>query len=90
MERARKTKAEGVPIFYGPTRAHLMGRKGSPDTSDKQLATLAIRGYPIGGCDVHTIQGSKIDGNEAVWIERPRLKMGKLLKGLEPSFHHYK
>ncbi|GJR41478.1 reverse transcriptase domain-containing protein [Tanacetum coccineum] len=25
MKRARKTKAEGVPIFYGPTRAHFNG-----------------------------------------------------------------
>ncbi|GKB30568.1 hypothetical protein Tco_0869969 [Tanacetum coccineum] len=26
MERARKTEAEGVPIFYEPTRAHLLGK----------------------------------------------------------------
>ncbi|GJQ91427.1 reverse transcriptase domain-containing protein [Tanacetum coccineum] len=39
------------------------------------------RGYPIGGCDMHTIKGSKIDGNEAVWIERPELKMGGVSKG---------
>ncbi|GKB26198.1 hypothetical protein Tco_0865599, partial [Tanacetum coccineum] len=24
MKRAQKTKAESVPIFYGPIRAHLM------------------------------------------------------------------
>ncbi|GKD49687.1 retrotransposon protein, putative, ty1-copia subclass [Tanacetum coccineum] len=52
-------------------------------------ATLAIRGYPIGGRDVHTIQWSKIDGNEAVWIERPGLKMREHLKGLEASSSHY-
>ncbi|GJZ99552.1 hypothetical protein Tco_0672103 [Tanacetum coccineum] len=69
MERARKTKAEGVPIFYGPTRAHLMGRV-HPDTSDKQLARCASGDILIRGCDVHTIyQGSKIDGYEAVLIE---------------------
>ncbi|GJW83500.1 hypothetical protein Tco_0156645 [Tanacetum coccineum] len=33
------------------------------------------------GCDVHIIKGSKIDGNEAVWIERSGLKMEERLKG---------
>nr|GEV10349.1 retrovirus-related Pol polyprotein from transposon TNT 1-94 [Tanacetum cinerariifolium] len=41
-----------------------------PDTSDIFKSTLAIPWISIGGINVHTIQGSKIDGKEAVWIGR--------------------
>ncbi|GKD55402.1 hypothetical protein Tco_1288789, partial [Tanacetum coccineum] len=51
---------------------------------------LATRGYPIGGCDVHIIQGSKIDEKEAVWIEGTRLKAGGASMLLDPSFKGYK
>ncbi|GKD30256.1 hypothetical protein Tco_1241034 [Tanacetum coccineum] len=33
MERVQETEAKCVPVFYGPTQAHLMGRH-DPDTSD--------------------------------------------------------
>ncbi|GKD22495.1 hypothetical protein Tco_1224198, partial [Tanacetum coccineum] len=36
LERAWKTEAEGIPIFCGPTRAHLMGR-ASPQSPTQSL-----------------------------------------------------
>nr|GEW24454.1 hypothetical protein [Tanacetum cinerariifolium] len=43
----------------------------------------------IGGCDVHIIQGSKIDKKEAVWIEETRLKVGDASMFLDASPESY-
>ncbi|GKA06864.1 hypothetical protein Tco_0686088 [Tanacetum coccineum] len=44
MERARKTEAEGIPMFYGPTRAHLMGRDSpNPNLSKPDPESLIRR-----------------------------------------------
>nr|GFA10790.1 hypothetical protein [Tanacetum cinerariifolium] len=47
----------------------------APDKPDNDLSMLAIPEAFIGGCDVHTIQWSKTDGKEAVWIGRSGLKL---------------
>nr|GEX37314.1 reverse transcriptase domain-containing protein [Tanacetum cinerariifolium]GEX37477.1 reverse transcriptase domain-containing protein [Tanacetum cinerariifolium] len=50
-------------------------------------ATMVILSKMVGGINVHTIQGSKIDGKEAVWIGRPGLKLGENSSSLSQKKH---
>ncbi|GKB33538.1 hypothetical protein Tco_0872939 [Tanacetum coccineum] len=62
MERARKTEAEGVFIFNGPTHTNFIG----PGSSDTWEATLAIPSTLIGGRDVEKDQRLRLDGLESM------------------------
>ncbi|GKC18921.1 hypothetical protein Tco_1021071, partial [Tanacetum coccineum] len=85
-------------VFVDPVRVTDMSKMDKNEAKRTKSSTRMERaweneaegGYPIRGCDVHTIRGSKIDENEAVWIESPGLKMEERLKGLDPSPLHYK
>nr|GEV04496.1 reverse transcriptase domain-containing protein [Tanacetum cinerariifolium] len=72
------------PILDSPwvSPVHCVPKKGGftvvENEKNELIPTRLVTGWriSIGGINVHTIQGSEIDGNEAVWIRRPGLKLG--------------
>ncbi|GJV02556.1 retrovirus-related pol polyprotein from transposon TNT 1-94 [Tanacetum coccineum] len=59
LERARKTKAEGIPIFYETTQAYLMGR-------DNASATWHIQAFLLDDLGMKTSQRIRTTSKEKI------------------------
>ncbi|GKD19945.1 hypothetical protein Tco_1209103, partial [Tanacetum coccineum] len=85
------SRARGMDISIKGQNQSQIGQNRAREWKERKKpklkATLAIQGYPIGGRDMHTIQGSKIDGNEAVGIKGQDHSLGEHSSSLSQKKH---